>query len=777
MDGTEQREQAGAKGRIADKLNGLGLRTLESGERPNWLFFDKGNTAEVQRLFGEDGRNRAEEAIRSREPVPDELRAAVKTCINVKKSGISDALTFLEPLMKKEEVLSGKVWMGDEKAGSGLPKIVFYARDEDGSALEFALEASVLLERLDSEYRFKMAENDPFWAHQVGRESPVWVTQGEVALKDLAWGNGVFNDYFSQFGAFYTGNERRLTQAILKRCPLVGDRLSGLRQAYGIRELPLSEEFRLVDLLADQLSLQNEIKELRDIGFAEEEIKMIAHAAKRKSPDRAKEVLARNLGLVLAEEASSRQELTKVLAERGIYSVGRRVSQEEIENGEMFSAMVDLIVENFRPTGLFNVKLQDERATVLAIVGDLYANENYGLRRRLEGEGVPLDTTTISYLVGVAIEVWERQEQVRRLVSESEGRNEQVSMWMRHRQEHEAFLDWKTFLETNIGALRGMLKRMPGSLNGLLFASETRDGLVPAISRFHAGFTALEGCLNLIGDASLRQEAENVVYLCGAVTARYLYDRGVLSSPSFGEKRRAVVNDGFVSELRRYGSRMGEGVGIPTTEDFLARAEYSLSLDGKPSPLTLQETQNMDEILLLLFRHGKLNGPVTIDFLAKINKLETRGRYPGLEDEDVDPETQFRKGSVAVGKRPMPQPEELSDLMESFIVELNHRFSGGRRDLDFACELAAWAHVKLTDQIHPYMDGNGGTARWLASFIISNLTGEAAFFVPRGPYGREYYGAFGPRGSEAEKEQIERLASLFKKLVYEDHLLDSEWVV
>ena len=61
-----------------------------------------------------------------------------------------------------------------------------------------------------------------------------------------------------------------------------------------------------------------------------------------------------------------------------------------------------------------------------------------------------------------------------------------------------------------------------------------------------------------------------------------------------------------------------------------------------------------------------------------------------------------------------PLPEEIPAQMQAFIGELN-----GKTENTHPIALSAFAHKKLVD-IHPFIDGNGRTARLLMNLIIVN---------------------------------------------------------
>jgi Fic family protein len=61
-----------------------------------------------------------------------------------------------------------------------------------------------------------------------------------------------------------------------------------------------------------------------------------------------------------------------------------------------------------------------------------------------------------------------------------------------------------------------------------------------------------------------------------------------------------------------------------------------------------------------------------------------------------------------------PAPQDVPELMSAFVCELNEKWNTAHPVI-----LSAFAHKKLVD-IHPFMDGNGRTARLLMNLILIN---------------------------------------------------------
>jgi Fic family protein len=88
-------------------------------------------------------------------------------------------------------------------------------------------------------------------------------------------------------------------------------------------------------------------------------------------------------------------------------------------------------------------------------------------------------------------------------------------------------------------------------------------------------------------------------------------------------------------------------------------------------------------------------------FYAKLDE-ENAGKYRDIQV--------FITGSEYIP----PVPDEVASLMHAFVSELNEQDKTAHPVM-----LAAFAHRKLVD-IHPFIDGNGRTARLLMNLILVN---------------------------------------------------------
>ena len=101
---------------------------------------------------------------------------------------------------------------------------------------------------------------------------------------------------------------------------------------------------------------------------------------------------------------------------------------------------------------------------------------------------------------------------------------------------------------------------------------------------------------------------------------------------------------------------------------------------------------------------------------------------------------QYRSVSVLVGNHVPPEPERVGPLMDDFVVDLERRWNASG-----AVSLAAWALWRV-NFIHPFINGNGRTARALCYYIMCVKLGmwlPGAVTLPNllRARGEAYYGA------------------------------------
>lgn len=109
--------------------------------------------------------------------------------------------------------------------------------------------------------------------------------------------------------------------------------------------------------------------------------------------------------------------------------------------------------------------------------------------------------------------------------------------------------------------------------------------------------------------------------------------------------------------------------------------------------------------MLALARGG--GGAVTQENICHLHRLF----YSGIDPDNAG---RYRKEQVFITGTTYvpPPPEEVPGLMAAYIREL-----GDREAVCHPVELAAYAHRRLVD-IHPFLDGNGRTARLVMNLIL-----------------------------------------------------------
>jgi len=137
--------------------------------------------------------------------------------------------------------------------------------------------------------------------------------------------------------------------------------------------------------------------------------------------------------------------------------------------------------------------------------------------------------------------------------------------------------------------------------------------------------------------------------------------------------------------------------------------EDGLTVGGKPIRDCYEAVghANAYDFMLNVARSNPLT--FSEDVILKLHKLF----YQGIDAENAGA---YRNVQVMVtGSEYMPpKPKEVPELMRVFVNELNENLNKIH-----TVQLAAFAHRKLVD-IHPFVDGNGRTARLLMNLILIN---------------------------------------------------------
>jgi Fic family protein len=167
-------------------------------------------------------------------------------------------------------------------------------------------------------------------------------------------------------------------------------------------------------------------------------------------------------------------------------------------------------------------------------------------------------------------------------------------------------------------------------------------------------------------------------------------------------------------------------------EQLVRAAHASTAIEG--NPLTLEEVSQLAEgrdimatrkakaevlnyldVLRNITAYQK-NGRITIQSILSLHRDISRGTLG-----DPSTEGSFRTVRVVVGNRvtkeivySAPPPAEVGSLMEGFVEWLNSDEARGLNPVI----VAGIAHYELV-RIHPFVDGNGRSARALATLILA----------------------------------------------------------
>lgn len=179
-----------------------------------------------------------------------------------------------------------------------------------------------------------------------------------------------------------------------------------------------------------------------------------------------------------------------------------------------------------------------------------------------------------------------------------------------------------------------------------------------------------------------------------------------------------------------YNSNAIEGNTMTRQETMLIIKE-GLTISGKSMREHLEVTNHKNAIDFLPELLTKVE-PLTQRDILEIHKLILEGidnRYAGkYRDIEV-----FISGSAYIP----PKPQEVPPLMEDFsrwMVEKQEK-----KNLHFI-RFAAQAHFKLVD-VHPFVDGNGRTARLLMNLILMKYGYPIAVFECESEKRKRYYTA------------------------------------
>lgn len=135
----------------------------------------------------------------------------------------------------------------------------------------------------------------------------------------------------------------------------------------------------------------------------------------------------------------------------------------------------------------------------------------------------------------------------------------------------------------------------------------------------------------------------------------------------------------------------------------------------------IQEIKNLFELFAFLERGSKTSAPLKSNFVCTLHKLVekniVRGKLLGHFREAQNAVFDAATGDIVYLP---PEAKDVEALMLEFLQQLNHN------EWEHGLIRACIAHFGLVT-IHPFMDGNGRTARALSTFLLL----RSAFLFPR----------------------------------------------
>lgn len=166
-----------------------------------------------------------------------------------------------------------------------------------------------------------------------------------------------------------------------------------------------------------------------------------------------------------------------------------------------------------------------------------------------------------------------------------------------------------------------------------------------------------------------------------------------------------------------YSSNALEGNSLTLSETKVL-LEDGITVGGKPIRDCYEATGHAKAYDHMLALARSKDFQLTEDAILRLHHLF----YNAIDEEQAG---QYRTEQVFITGTDYvpPAADEVPEQMQAFIAELNLK-----RNVLHPVHLAAYAHRRLVD-IHPFMDGNGRTARLLMNLILIN-TGYCVVSIP-----------------------------------------------
>lgn len=195
------------------------------------------------------------------------------------------------------------------------------------------------------------------------------------------------------------------------------------------------------------------------------------------------------------------------------------------------------------------------------------------------------------------------------------------------------------------------------------------------------------------------------------------------------ERESKQLNDYFRIGVT-YTSNVLEGNSFTLTETKVL-LEDGITVGGKPLKDIYEASGHADTYDFILAAAKEDNLAITEDMILTLHRLF----YHRLDAENAEVYHNVRVIITGTDYRP-PRPEQVPELVAQLVDNINQRRSSLHPVL-----LAATAHHRLVD-IHPFLDGNGRTARLLMNLILVNQ-GYPVVSIP--PIRRNIWTRFGFR--------------------------------
>jgi Fic family protein len=199
----------------------------------------------------------------------------------------------------------------------------------------------------------------------------------------------------------------------------------------------------------------------------------------------------------------------------------------------------------------------------------------------------------------------------------------------------------------------------------------------------------------------------------------------IQSGRKLSEKER-LTSDLYDKIMTTYTSNAIEGNSLSLDE--------TLGVFASRDDLARIRTRDELEALDHFEAHDYMMETAHVSPLTFSEEIIRKLHYLFYREIDCDEAGEYRRVEVYITGTEFvpPSPEEVPTLMSEFVVELN------RQKNLHPVLLSAYAHRRLAE-IHPFVDGNGRTARLLMNLVLVNAEYRVVSIPPI--YRHSYYAA------------------------------------